>query len=529
MHRSGSSPLRSRRRGLRCAAVTASSVLVLAACSAGGSEVAGTVTDVDPAARNGTDAPDARTLTMAHIDAGSLDAPVDWFVEAVDQTSGGALTIEVVRDCCGGEPDVEARLVEAVRDGEFDLGWVGTRVFDTLGVRAFAPLTAPFVLDNYTLQRDVLADRAITGPMLDALSAVGVEGVAVMPGAGRHPLAVEEPLLAPADWDGVPVHTFRSEQNAAAIAALGGTPVEAGFGARDAGLLDGSIRALENALPLHAGNFHDVAPHATVNVTLWPRVSALIAAPDVFAELDSQQRTWLDEAVAAVVFRTLEQAELDQAAVADGCSKVGRYVQASDADLAALRETVTALHAELADDPATADAMTRIQDLAATTTPEPAPEVPDGCGEGGDGGTEEVAWDGPTIPEGAYEKFVTRADALAEGVPEAFLDQPDEFRGIDEMHIVHRFQGGRYQQLANYVGGMSVGDRGTYSYDEEGRLVKVSNSGGCPGCTAVLDWTFEDGVLTLELVEDLGDAPTWSDEDRAIGRFYDSGRFEQVP
>jgi TRAP-type transport system periplasmic protein len=513
--------------GRRWGALVASAAL-LASCSGTGD---GPV-EADPAAGEGAASPAERTLRLAHIDAGPGDVPLDWFVEAVDEVSEGVLTIELVRECCGIEADVEQVLVEAVAAGDFDLGWVGTRVFDTLGVEEFAPLTAPLLLDSYALEEAVLADDEVTGPMLAALEPLGVAGLAVAPGDLRLPLAAERPLRGPGDWEGMHVHAFRSEGNAAAIAAFGGTWAEAGFAERNAGITDGSIDGLENGLGFHTAAAYDLTPFATTNVRLWPRVAALIGAPEVVDDLHPAERGWLEEAVALVVARTAELTDRDEALVVEGCEKGARYGEASEADLTALRAAVAPIHRRLEDDPATATAMARIGELAGTVDAEQPPTIPDGCGDGDPivaAGDDEGSWDGPTIPEGAYEKHVHRDVALAIGVPEWFLDQPDEFRGIDDLHIVHRFEGGRYQQLANYVGGMQVGDRGRYSYDEEGHLVKVSESTGCPGCTATYAWTVEDDVLVLELVEGLGDEPLWDDVDRAVARFFDSGELTPVP
>jgi TRAP-type transport system periplasmic protein len=473
-----------------------------------------------------------RTLRLAHIDGGAaLDPAVDWFIEQVDAVSDGALTVERVADCCGAEPDVEEQLVAAVAAGEFELGWVGTRVFEGLEVNEFAALTAPSLLDSYALQEAVLASD-IPQEMLDGLDAVGVEGIAVLPGSLRLPLAVEGPMLTPADWRGVTFHTIRSAGNATTISALGATPVDVGFAERNAGLVDGSIQGLENSMIFHTQAAFDLAPYVTLNVPLWPRVSALLMDPEVIAELDETQLGWLRQAGANVVARTGELADLDAEAIADGCEKGGRYALANDAELAAIHEAFEPVIAELGRDGTTGEFIERIRELAKSITAEQPPDVPEGCAAEDPvtavAGEEPEAWAGPTIPDGTFEKTVTREEAVAAGVPVSFLDQPGEFLGIDEFHITIRLQDGRYQFLANYVGGTQVGDRGTYTYDEGGRLVKTSSSSGCSGCTSVFDWSFEEDVLVLEVSEDGGDYPDWTDVDRAITRVYDAGTFQRT-
>ena len=47
-----------------------------------------------------------------------------------------------------GEVDNERGTIEDVRDGKVDLGSVGARAFDLVGVENFQPLVAPFAVDS---------------------------------------------------------------------------------------------------------------------------------------------------------------------------------------------------------------------------------------------------------------------------------------------------------------------------------------------------------------------------------------------
>ena len=49
--------------------------------------------------------------------------------------------------------------MHGVADDTYDLGVVGTQVFDTLGVTSFQALNAPMLLDSYPLQAAVLESR----------------------------------------------------------------------------------------------------------------------------------------------------------------------------------------------------------------------------------------------------------------------------------------------------------------------------------------------------------------------------------
>jgi hypothetical protein len=90
------------------------------------------------------------------------------FVDQAEHRAGGLLHIEVTSTVGDFQPDAEQRIVERVASGEFDLACVGTRVFDTLGVQAFAALTAPMLVDSFPLEAAVLASD-LPSRMLPAL------------------------------------------------------------------------------------------------------------------------------------------------------------------------------------------------------------------------------------------------------------------------------------------------------------------------------------------------------------------------
>jgi TRAP-type transport system periplasmic protein len=145
------------------------------------------------------------------------------FVERVGRLSGGALRIEVVGGWGNGRRGAEQQIVRDVAAGKADLGSVGTRVIDTLGVASFQALTAPMLIDNYRLEQAVIAS-AIPGQMLSSLVRARVIGLAVLAGGLRKPVAVHRSLLGPTDWHGIAFAAFRSRGAAASIRALGAQP-----------------------------------------------------------------------------------------------------------------------------------------------------------------------------------------------------------------------------------------------------------------------------------------------------------------
>ena len=140
---------------------------------------------------------------------GSLDftPTVVAFVDRVEELSGGDLRIEPVNQWGDLASDAELQVVKDVAAGEVDLGWVGTRVFDTLDVKSFQALTAPMLIDSYALESAVI-ESGITEQMMRGLDGLGVAGVGVLPDGLRKPTGVSGPVVSPADWQGITFGTL---------------------------------------------------------------------------------------------------------------------------------------------------------------------------------------------------------------------------------------------------------------------------------------------------------------------------------
>ena len=207
----------------------------------------------------------ASTSSLAEV------PPVAYFVRRVEQLSHGALQIRVSDDWGNSAPDAEVQVVRAVASGTVDLGWAGSRVFDSIGVSSFGALSAPMLIDSYPLEKAVLAS-AIPDQMLAGLGRVGVGGLALLGDPLRVPISVQHPLLAPADWHGVGFGTLRSGVQEAVVRALGAVPVEA-FGVyRDRYLQSGKIQAFELDFPRYVRDVGGTrAPYVAANVHLGPK------------------------------------------------------------------------------------------------------------------------------------------------------------------------------------------------------------------------------------------------------------------
>ncbi len=157
-----------KRRRVRRAGVTVVVALALAGCgSLAGSKAGGPGTPV--------------VLRMAtrHGISGFMPQIDPYLVNRVAKLSAGNVQIDMVYHVGENVPDGEQQIVRGVAAGRYDLGVVGTRVFDTLGVDSFQALTAPMLIDSYPLEQAVI-DSGIPAQMMPALDKVGVKGLGVL-------------------------------------------------------------------------------------------------------------------------------------------------------------------------------------------------------------------------------------------------------------------------------------------------------------------------------------------------------------
>jgi TRAP-type C4-dicarboxylate transport system substrate-binding protein len=349
---------------------------------------------------------------------GDLDftPAVQYFVRRVEQLSGGDLRIEAVDEWGDFAPDAEQQVVRGVAGGDVDLGWAGTRVFDTLGVKSFQALTAPMLVDSYSLENAVI-EHGITEQMMNELDELDVVGLAVLPDGLRKPVGVTAPILGPSDWQGIAFGTLKSNGQAEAIRALQATPAPVFGTERDEAIKNGRIQGFEVSIWIHHNNLELVhsAPYVTSNVTLWPQMDVLLANPARLAALTAQQREWLEEAARDAATRSAALADTDARALRDACATGARYAEASSAEVAALEAAFAPVYAKLRQHPETRTFIERIQALKESTPPEPQLAIPAECtGKA----PEQAAGDTGTAPahlNGTYRFVLTKEAARKAG------------------------------------------------------------------------------------------------------------------
>jgi TRAP-type C4-dicarboxylate transport system substrate-binding protein len=399
-----------KRRRVRRAGVTALAALVLAGCGAlAGNKAGGPGTPV--------------VLRMATVNGvpGFMPQVDPYLVNRVAKLSAGNVQIDMVYHVGEDTPGGEQQVVRDVAAGRYDLGVVGTRVFDTLGVNSFQALTAPMLIDSYPLERAVIGS-GIPAQMMRSLDTLHVTGLGVLADGLRKPIAARKPLLGPADWRGLTFAAFRSRETSAAIRALGAAPSDAWGTPLDQGLGNGTIGGFEKNLLIYRlhPDLWKPARYVTANVNLWPQTLAVIGNPARLARLTSQQRAWLTEAVRDAAARSTGLIDGDAPLLAGLCASGARFADASGADLAALRNAFAPVYAQVEQDPQTRQFIAEISRLKQQTPPGAALVIPAGCsgmapgsapGNGSPAGGTKTTQVTPL--DGVWEVSYTRAEFVA--------------------------------------------------------------------------------------------------------------------
>lgn len=272
---------------------------------------------------------------------------------------------------------VEQRIIEAVRDGELDLGWVGARAFSELGIHDFDALIAPMLISSLDVQEDVL-DSDIPARMLAGLQQHGLTGLAIIAGPLRRPVSVGTPLADEDAFDGTSFYAWHGDIPMLALAAVGAIPIDAGPSERNAGLEDGSIGAFETPVGFLADWIDGESAVMTGNLSLWPGVGVIIADPESIRSLTDDQRAMLMDAVNGTARDALTVIVDDHDGAIAACAAGARFVNAAPDALVRVRERMEPVYDRLREDDRTRGFLDEISGIAANRPPD-AIEVPPTC------------------------------------------------------------------------------------------------------------------------------------------------------
>jgi TRAP-type transport system periplasmic protein len=323
--------------------------LAVGACDSGDTQRAGG----EPA---GTTTTKVLRLANANGSTGELQL----FINQVEKASNGRLRIEPVNRWRKGETRYETGLIQDVKAGKADLGWVGSRVLAAVGVKSFEPLHAPFLIDSLEVENQVLEGDA-DERMLADLERIGLAGVAVLPGPLQY-LQLDREVDGPVGLAGLRIAYYDSPLHKAALTALGAEPAAI---PTEASISDLNGVAVQ-AAAIYGNGYYNTAKYTVADMPLWPRPLVVFANSKTWTSLPEADRDLISQA--AEQARTGMLAELrerEQTAIADICKAGARMVSLGDGGRARMQQAVVSLLAKLRNDPATRDTMAEIESLRA--------------------------------------------------------------------------------------------------------------------------------------------------------------------
>lgn len=379
---------------------------------------------------------DAIVLHFATID-GNIEGGGDMvgaqtFVSALEDASGGRMTVELETEFGELEYDAEARLVAAIAAGDVDGGWPGARSFAAGGITGLEPLEMSFTIES-TAAQAALVEGDAPDLTKEILEGSGVHSLGLLAGALRRPFATSDPLVSAADWTDARFRVWASPLQEATVRALGGEPVPAGLEWRDrmvAGELDGADFSI---VGYEKSDSRDAAQRVTGNVAVSPKLMVLSISSQRWESLSDQQRAWMqdaaDQAVAAA--RSADFAGAEEQSAEALCAEGFGFDFASEEELRELRTAVQPMIDDLSAAEESAELMEAVL-AAAEKHPQPdSPRVSESCATA-DGSIPAGA---PAIPDGIY-----RAQNSVEDVENAGLSNGPGNSGIWTLTVT----GGEY-------------------------------------------------------------------------------------
>lgn len=412
---------------------------------------------------------------------------VDGFAGEVSRLSGGAIRIAVRARWRWGQIGFENGLIRDVQAGKADLGVVGSRAWDSVGVMSFRALGAPLLIDSYALQERVLSSRLIPR-MLSGLSPLGLVGLGVLPGPLRYPLGIAHPLLAPSDYDRLRVGVQQSQLASETFRALGATPVWFAAGSPSSITAFGGIE--QGISGILNGKLEEIGRYLTANVVLWPRPLVVFANPHALSKLTAAERAVLTQAVRNDISAETRLAVEDERSATAGLCRGHqlRFLTASRAGLAALRRAVAPVYTALERNPQTRAAIAQIEAMRVGVSPEARPS----CAPGGSS----RAARGPL--DGVYGETITVAQLRASGADPSSI-VPENYGTI--RLVIDRGHFAQTQEDAQACtwgyGTESVkGDVWQWLYVNGGGIAPT-NSTNKPGELAVWRWSLYRDKLRL--------------------------------
>lgn len=360
-------------RRLSCLAIAGFLCMAIAACQPD------TVTD-----KSGGDVTTLRLATVDKLNPNGQTVAPAAFARSLQRLSGGRLKATIQTEYGNGEPTAETDLVKAIADGTLDAGQPSTRAFGRAGIHGLEASEAPFLITSYAAEKAIVSGTA-GDALLHTLDSTKVIGLGLAVGPLRRPFATKAVLTTPDAWRQTTFRSFNSDTQDATIRALGGVPVNASYNFPDL-IAAGTLSAVETDIPQYAfNNYGTLAPMVARNVVLWPKLMVLAFNREKFNALSSQQQEWVRAAAADATKESLDFSYDETTPARVLCDQGVRFIDASPAQLTALRSQVAPVLDKIAADPVTGPVLRQIRQAAAAHPGIDVPDVSAACRTQGSG------------------------------------------------------------------------------------------------------------------------------------------------
>jgi len=407
--------------------VTALICSVMSACDTGG--------DGGADKAGASEAPKLLRLAVAD-DSEQPDAPfARYFARRVSALSDGSVRVRVAWDAAGqSSPGYELGIAQRVHDGDFELGWMGSRAWDRMGITSFQALQAPFLVTDYGL-----LGRIATGMpaerMLAGLDGHGFVGLGIVPEHLRYAFGVRGPLASVDDFAGARIRVRPSEASDALMRALGAKPVHISGDDVAGAVADGKIDGAEASLGTNSRD--EGENQLTVNLPLFPKTLTVFAGGDAYDQLDEDQREAIRKAARETAAYAAAHPPSERALMREFCGAAGGVsaVAATRDDLDALERAAQPVYTQLEQDPDTKALIAQIRTLKASSPGHPVSVPPAACTQtapAANGGKRS-----PSVVNGTYHWRVTEdgAHVAARAVGASPNADDEDIGGIGKMML----------------------------------------------------------------------------------------------
>jgi TRAP-type C4-dicarboxylate transport system substrate-binding protein len=413
----------------------------LAACVAVAAVLvtAGTGCDTGDASKAGGS---SERLTLRLATAEQLGRPsasaIEEFARQVEALSDDRTRVEVVWEASGDSAGAwDQQVARAVSSGQFELGWIPARAWDTEGVTSLRALQAPFLITNDALVQEVVRSP-LADEMLRGMKEAGVVGLGLFPSDLRHPVGFEKPMLTAADYKAATMRVPRSRTSYALFRSLGANPEDPAGSELRSAVASGSVRGAESSFAL-IGSLEG-RPIYTGNVTFYPKVDTLVLGEAAYEKLTRNQRELLRRATRRTAQFVQREAVSDLESAERVCQSGGSIVHADPADLRALERAAEPVYAELAEDPEAAAMIDRIRQLKQRigSSVDALPLI---CAHRDPRRMPTPADERQSIPNGVYRKSLTKAELVEAGLPPD--ERPADYNGVQTLTLTdgrHKFE-----------------------------------------------------------------------------------------